>query len=93
MAWSIIGLSTSLLVMLLAWWRSRVPPAYYDGQVYGMTPQAHRRYLYVELLLCAIFAATIAFRADTVALWFLAAAVITHIMYLSSFLRGATEED
>ena len=93
MAWSIVGLCVSFAVMIVAWWRMRVPATYYDGQVYGMTPKAHRSYLLVELSLCAIFALTMILHADWIALWFLAAAAIADILYLSSFIRGATEEE
>ncbi len=92
MDWSIAGLATCLAVGIFAWWRSRRPAGYYDGDVYGLTPAAHRRYGTLELLLGLLFAGTIVARADWLAVWLLAAAVLIGVFYLTSFLRGWSEE-
>jgi len=93
MDWSIVGLSTCLLVAVFAWWRSLRPSGYYDGDVYGMTPAAHRRYVVGELVLALFFLGTLLARAEWLALWLLALAVLTDVVYLTSFLRGWSEEE
>ena len=92
MAWSIVGLSICLLIGAFAAWRSLRPAGTYDGEEYGMTPSAHRGYLAVELLLALLFVGTLVARADWLALWFLAFAVLLDVFYLTSFLRGWSEE-
>lgn len=93
MAWSIVGLCISLPIALLAWWRMRANAGFYDGEVYGMTARAHRRYLGTELLFCAVFVATLVLRVDWLAAWFLAFAVLVDVLYITSFARGALDEE
>jgi hypothetical protein len=92
MDWSITGLATCLAIAVFAWWRSRSPAGYYDGDVYGMTPAAHRRYVAIELSLALLFATTLVARVEWLAVWLLAAAVLVGVFYLTSFFRGWSEE-
>ena len=92
MTWSIVGISTCLLIGVFAAWRSRQPAGGHDGEEYGMTPSAHRRYVAIELLLAALFVGTLLARADWLAVWLLAFAVLADVFYLTSFLRTWSEE-
>jgi len=93
MVWSIVGLSTCLAVAVLAWWRSRTPAGFYDGEVYGMTQRGHLRYLAIELVGGAAFLGTLLTHADTLAAWLFAAVALVDVFYLTSFLRGASEDE
>jgi hypothetical protein len=57
-----------------------------------MTPIAHRRFAAAEAAFAAAFLATLLRPAEAVTIALLAAATLLHIFYLSSFLRGATED-
>ena len=65
---------------------------FYDGAVYGMSAREHRRFAVVELLFCLAFLVTLCLRSDEIAVWILAPAALTTVFYLTSFLRGASEE-
>jgi hypothetical protein len=93
MTWSIVGIVTSLAVLGVAGWRMRRPAGFYDGAVYGMTRDTHRRYFGLELLLLLAFFATAIVHAGSVTIWLLAFAVLVAVFYLTSFLRGASEEE
>jgi hypothetical protein len=93
MAWSITGIVVTLAVLGLAWWRMRAPAGYYDGDVYAMTRQAHNRYFAIELGLLLAFVVTLVTRADRIAVWVLAVAVFVDVLYVTSFLRGASGDE
>jgi hypothetical protein len=93
MAWSIAGVLLSLALAVFALTRSRTPGGFYDAEIYGMTPVSHRRYALVAVCFALVFAATLALHAGALALWTFAAMTVVAVLYLSSFLRGFTEDD
>ena len=93
MLWSIVGLVTSLAVAALALTRSNAPGGFYDADVYGMTPLVHRRYGVIALVFALSFVGTILLRASGAVFWLLASAVLFDLFYLTSYLRGAHEDD
>ncbi|MDE2483359.1 MAG: hypothetical protein KGN02_14375 [bacterium] len=93
MLWSTAGLVTSLALAALAFARSRASGGFYDADVYGMTPAIHRRYGAISLVFAALFAGTLAVRAEGALFWILAGAVLFDLFYLTSYLRGAHEDD
>lgn len=87
-----VGLLLALFVVVFAWWRSaRVSANYYETQVYGMTPQTHRRYAIVSLVFAAFFAAAFFVSALPV-VPLLAVYVLVFVFYFSSFARGFSDE-
>jgi hypothetical protein len=93
MAWSVAGLILSLLLAGFAFVRSRAAGGFYDAGVYGMTSSAHRRAAITASCFALGFAATWAFAAPGAAFWIFAAFIVGAVTYLSSFLRGFTEDD
>jgi len=93
MWWSIAGTIAALIVAVLAIGRSRSAGGYYDTEVYGMTPVAHRRYATIAVGFAIFFLAMIALHATTIAWAGLAAFTIFAIFYLTSFLRGFSDDD
>jgi len=73
--------------------RSRTAGGYYDTDVYGMTPAAHRTYAASAFAFFIAFIFTWWFRASTIAFYLFAAFVLFALFYLTSFLRGAHEDD
>jgi hypothetical protein len=92
-AWSIAGVLLSFLFAGFALARSRAPGGFYDAAVYGLTPASHRRYAFLAGCFALAFAATWALHAPVLALWVFAAFVVIAVLYLTSFLRGFTEDD
>ncbi|MBV8066430.1 MAG: hypothetical protein JO113_00530 [Candidatus Eremiobacteraeota bacterium] len=92
MIWSLIGLAVALLVAAAAWRRSRRAGGFYDAQVYGMTPAAHRGYAVVSLVAAAYFAAAYALALQTAGIAGLALYALIAVFYATSFLRGASDE-
>lgn len=92
MNWNLAGVAASLALGAFAFARSRVPGTFYDAGVYGLTPAAHVRYAAVFLGAAALFAANWVFdwRAATIVA---GAATLAALFYLTSFLRGAHEDD
>jgi hypothetical protein len=91
--WTIVGFLGALLVALLAFARSRTAGGFYDADVYGITAAGHRAYGFIASAFCALFLLALAMRAETLGLWLLAAFVPFALFYLTSFLRGAHEDD
>jgi hypothetical protein len=91
--WSIAGIVLSLLLAGFAFSRSRAPGGFYDAEVYEMTAAAHRRVAMVAGCFALGFAATWALRASGPSLWIFALFVVGSVLYLTSFLRGFTEND
>ena len=91
--WSVLGAVIAGILAGLAFVRSRAPGGFYDADVYGMTPVVHRRYVWTALAFFAAFLCSAWSRADTIGIWLLAAFVLVAIFYLTSFLRGAHEDD
>lgn len=85
----------SLLALLLAgaaYLRSRGTGGFYDREVYGMTPPVLRRYAAIALAFAAGFALA-AWRLPGATVWIYAAFVLFAVFYVTSFLRGAQEDD
>lgn len=93
MNWSVLGLAGSGIIALFALRRSRTPGGYYDTDVYGMTPATHRAYAVVGGAFSAGFIFTCLSRASTIGFYLFAAFVLFALFYLTSFLRGAHEDD
>ncbi len=92
MAWAVIGFLGSLLLGAFAYSRSRVPGGFFDTQVYGMTARTHRSYAIAGLMFAGVFAAAWVFKLQIEIAAF-TAFVLVAIFYLTSFLRGAHEDD
>jgi hypothetical protein len=94
MSWDLGGAAASLLLGAAAYLRSRRPGGFYDAQVYGMAPSAHRAYAAGSLAFsAAFFAAGLWLPRSTATIWLGAAFVLFAVFYLSSFLRGAYEDE
>ena len=89
--WNLIGAGAALALAALAWHRSRTTGGFYDEGVYGMTRRTHARYAAGYLVLALVLAAAGALHADTAGFAGLAILVLGAILYLSSFLRGASD--
>lgn len=93
MTFSVLGLAGAGIIAIFAALRSRTPGGYYDADVYGMTPSAHRTYATVAIAFFVAFIFTCLFRAGTIGFYLFAAFVLFALFYLTSFLRGAHEDD
>ncbi len=91
--WSVLGLVASGIIALFALQRSRTPGGYYDTDVYGMSPASHRAYAAVAGAFFGAFVFTCLSRASTIGFYLFAAFVLFALFYLTSFLRGAHEDD
>ncbi len=101
--WVWSGFVLSLGLALVAWARSLASSrTYYEGEVYGMGPTAHRKYGLGFAAAAAFFLAELAWPgaftalpggAATPTLIVLSAVVLMGIFYLAGFLRGASGED
>ena len=91
--WAALGLALSAANAVFAWRRSgRAPANFYESDVYGMTPQTHRRYAAAAAFFALTFAAALFVKAIP-AVPLLAAYVLFAIFYYSSFLRGFSDEE
>jgi len=90
---SIAGTIAALILAVLAIARSRSAGGYYDAEIYGMTPVAHRRYATFAAGFAIFFLAMIALHATAIAWAGLAAFTLFAIFYLTSFLRGFSDDD
>lgn len=93
MIWSVLGVAGSGIIAIFAMLRSRSPGGYYDTDVYGMTPASHRTYAWVAIAFFGAFVFTRLFGAGTISFYIFAAFVLFALFYLTSFLRGAHEDD
>ncbi|HUN29247.1 MAG TPA: hypothetical protein VMV65_05550 [Alphaproteobacteria bacterium] len=94
MGWDVAGVIASLLLALAAAVRSRSAGGFYDAEVYGMTPSAHRRYTLIAVAFAvAFFAVAWWWPRSGATIWLFAAFVLFAVLYLTSFLRGASEAD
>jgi hypothetical protein len=89
---SFLGL---MLAVLTIWQSSRAAAtggAYYAREVYGMTPQTHRRVRAAALIVAACCFIGM-FRSPIPTAPFVAIETVGAILYLASFARGASEEE
>lgn len=93
MTWNLTGACCAFVLALFAYTRSRARGGYYDADVYGMTPVIHRRYAFAALGWGLGFTAATIAHAGTIGLWLFAPFVVFALFYLTSFLRGAHEDD
>lgn len=94
MTWEVGLAFASLLLAGVAYLRSRTAGGFYDAQVYGMTPDSHRRYaLFAMLFAIALFAVAWWWPRGSATIWLGAAFVLFAVMYITSYLRGASESD
>jgi hypothetical protein len=90
--WIAVGLIVSSVLAVGAGLRSRAPAGEFDGEVYGMTPAAHRRYAAAGVVLAGLFA--LAFIVPGIpVIPMLAVAIATAIFYAASFVRGAEADE
>ncbi len=91
--WSIVGAVFAVAIGCLAWYRNHAARStFYAGHVYGMTAATHRAYAAASFVFALAFGAAIVFpRVPAVPL--LAVYTVIAILYVSSFVRGATGED
>ena len=89
---AIIGLVLALAAAALALSRSRAAGGHYESDVYTMTAVSHRRFATISLMFAGAFALLGAFPVVPV-FPVLAAFVLFAVLYLTSFARGAQEED
>lgn len=90
---ALIGSVVALLLAVAAYLRSRAPGGFYDREVYGMTPAVHRRYAAIALGFALAFAAAARWFTAGATIWLYAAFVLFAVFYLTSYLRGASEDD
>lgn len=87
----------SILALLLAgaaYLRSRSTGGFYDREIYAMTPKTQRRYGLIALAFAAVFAVAAFWNVLAGAtIWLDAAFVLFAVFYLTSYLRGAHEDD
>lgn len=94
MTWELVLAIASLLLAAAAYVRSRRAGGFYDSEVYGMTPAAHRRYAAIALgFALAFFAVALWSPRSAATIWLGAAFVLFAVIYVTSFLRGAAESD
>jgi hypothetical protein len=72
--------------------RSFMKSGFYDAEVYAMTPGTHRKYAGIGLVVGAIMWALFRMNQQALAFMLDAALTIIVVFYISSFLRGASEE-
>jgi hypothetical protein len=90
--WVVSGLVLSIVLALVAWTRSKAGSGtYYESQVYGMGPAAHRGYGLAFAALAAVL--MLALMWPAMALPALAVFAVVAILYGATFLRGASGED
>lgn len=92
MSWNLAGIIGALALGAFAFFKSRARGGYYDAEVYGMTPAMHLRYAALSAAVVALFVAFWVFGVHAEVALF-AALVLLAIFYLTSFLRGAHEDD
>jgi predicted membrane channel-forming protein YqfA (hemolysin III family) len=88
---SLTGLALSLALAALAFARSRARGGFYDADVYAMTPAVHRGFAFLGLAFAVLFAASLAYAP--LLFWAGAAFTLAAVFYLTSYLRGAHEDD
>lgn len=94
MTWELALAIASLLLAAAAYLRSRSAGGFYDAEVYGMTPRTHLRFAAIALAFALAFFAVAVWAPRSVAtIWLGAAFVLFAVIYLTSFVRGATESD
>jgi hypothetical protein len=89
----LIGSIVALLLAGAAYLRSRGSGGFYDRDVYGMTAQTHRRYALAALAFAVAFALSARWFSQSATIWVYAAFVLFAVFYLTSYLRGAHEDD
>jgi hypothetical protein len=89
--WNLIGVAAALGIAVFAWQRSRAAGGFYAAGVYGMSPIIHRRYAIAGLAFAACFALAFALHATFAGLTVFALFAVIAILYLSSFVRGASD--
>ena len=93
MGWSVLGAVLAGIIAVFAFRRSRTPGGFYDTDVYGMTARTHRAYATAGTLFVIAFLVATAFGSGTMAIWIFAPFVLFAVFYVTSFLRGAHEDD
>ena len=92
MAWALTGFFASLALGVFAFLRSRVPGGFYDAEMYGMDRRSHLRYALVSLAFAGLFTLAWVLKLHIEIASF-TAFVLVAIFYITSFLRGAHEDD
>jgi hypothetical protein len=85
-------MGAALALGLFALVRSRRTGGFYDAHVYAMTSRTHLWYAIASLLFAAAFCVTIVLRAEDAAIAVFALFALVAIFYLTSFLRGFSDD-
>jgi hypothetical protein len=93
MVYDLGGVILALAVGTVAWQRSRSTGGFYDREVYGMAPAAHRRYALVSLGFATFFVVAYGLRSSAAGLAGLALYALIAVFYATSFLQGAPDRD
>jgi hypothetical protein len=91
--WNAVGLALSLAVGVLAWLRAGARGGHYDAGVYAMTPAVHRRYALVSAAFALYFAGAWLLHGNVEGVAGLTVYALVVIIYGTSFLRGAEEDE
>ena len=90
--WSAVGLILALVVGAFAWRSSRAPGGFYVREIYTMDSKAHRRYAFLSLAFAVYFAIAYALHREAAGIAGLTLYALIAVFYLTSFLRGASDE-
>jgi hypothetical protein len=94
MSWELAGALASVLLAAAAYLRSRGNGGFYDAEVYGMTAATHRRYAVAGAIFAiGFFALAVAAPGGPATIWLFAAFVLVAVFYVTSYLRGASDDD
>jgi len=94
MNWEWAGAIASILLGAAALLRSRGTGGFYETEVYGMTASTHRRYaIAAAAFALAFFAMAIWWPSSAATIWLFAAFVLVAVFYITSYLRGASDDD
>jgi hypothetical protein len=92
--WDGVGLLLCGIAVAIAVVKSRRPSGgYYERDVYGMLPRTHVRYAFISAFFAALFAAQLAGVLPVPDVPLLAVYVLVFVFYVSSFVRGFSDEE
>ena len=94
MNWEWAGAIASILLGAAALLRSRGTGGFYETEVYGMTASTHRRYAVAGAIFAVVFFALgVLAPGGAATIWVFAAFVLVAVFYITSYLRGASDDD
>ncbi|MBV8285055.1 MAG: hypothetical protein JO029_13060 [Candidatus Eremiobacteraeota bacterium] len=90
--WNVVGFALASLTAVIAFYRANNGGGFYDREVYGMGPSAHRLYAAAFLAFAGFFAVAAWLRFDG-GVYGLAPYALVAAFYATSFLRGAPDDE